>query len=63
MSRASSATEMTNALLMDIGEVDDHRVLSNRSKALVAIGNYSEALKDAERCCVLRPLWPKVRIK
>ena len=44
-----------------LGKVDDHRVLSNRSKALVAIGNYTEALKDAERCCVLRPFWPKVR--
>lgn len=42
------------------GKVDDHRVLSNRSKALVAVGNYSEALKDAERCCVLQPFWPKV---
>ena len=43
-----------------LGKVDDHRVLSNRSKAFVAIGNYAEALKDAERCCILRPFWPKV---
>ena len=42
------------------GRVDDHRVLSNRSKAFIAVGNLSEALKDAERCCTLRPYWPKV---
>lgn len=44
---------------MTIGNSDDHRVLSNRSKALVATGDYSGALKDAERCCVLQPFWPK----
>lgn len=46
-----------------IGKMDDHRVLSNRSKAFFAVGNLNEALKDAERCCTLRPYWPKVCVQ
>ena len=52
--------KLSNSLCGDPGKVDDHRVLSNRSKALLAVGNFHEALNDAERCCMLRPFWPKV---
>ena len=38
----------------------DHRVLSNRSRALLVMGHAQEALKDAEECCSLKLLWPKV---
>jgi len=50
----------SSILIYFIGKVDDHRVLSNRSKAFFAVGNLTEALKDAERCCTVRPYWPKV---
>lgn len=40
----------------------DHRVLSNRSRALLVMGKSQEALRDAEECCALKPLWPKVRV-
>ena len=38
----------------------EHRVLSNRSRALLILQSQQEALKDAQDCCTLKPLWPKV---
>ena len=34
-------------------------LLSNRSGALAANGQYDLALADAERCVALQPAWPK----
>ena len=38
----------------------EHRALSNRSRALLILQSQQEALKDAQDCCTLKPLWPKV---
>lgn len=40
--------------------IPDHRVLSNRSRAYLAMERLSEALADTELCCKLKPTWPKV---
>jgi hypothetical protein len=37
----------------------EHRVLSNRSRAYLVLESRQEALKDAQDCCVLKPLWNK----
>ncbi|CAI8051112.1 LON peptidase N-terminal domain and RING finger protein 3, partial [Geodia barretti] len=39
--------------------IPDHRVLSNRSRAYLAMEQLSEALVDTELCCKLKPTWPK----
>lgn len=39
--------------------IPDHRVLSNRSRAYLAMDQLSEALADTELCCKLKPTWPK----
>ena len=36
-------------------------MLSNRSRAYLVLESRQEALKDAQDCCVLKPLWNKVR--
>jgi len=46
----------TQALDLD---ADNAVLFSNRSGALAAIGNYTQALVDAERCVALRPDWAK----
>ena len=38
----------------------DHRVLSNRARAYLAVDQLEEALADAEISCELRPFWAKV---
>ena len=48
------------SILMYYTGISDHRVLSNRSRAYLAVGNIPGALEDADQCCCLRPLWPKV---
>ncbi|XP_059921392.1 tetratricopeptide repeat protein 28-like [Gadus macrocephalus] len=34
---------------------------SNRSAALLKLGQHHAALEDAEKACLLNPKWPKVR--
>ena len=54
----------TSPLLSDhsLKGIPDHRVLSNRSRAYLAMDRLSEALADTELCCKLKPTWPKVCI-
>ena len=40
----------------------DHVLYSNRSACHGGMGNWSEALKDAESCIEKAPTWPKVRL-
>jgi tetratricopeptide (TPR) repeat protein len=42
--------------------IPDHRVLSNRSRAYLAMDRLQEALADTELCCKLKPTWPKVSV-
>lgn len=49
-----------NIIVTTLG-VLDHRVFGNSSRAQMAVGRVHDALADAEQCCSLKPLWPKVR--
>ena len=48
-------------MMMQAIEVDpdNHIYYSNRSAAHMKADSISKALKDAERCVALAPLWPK----
>ena len=51
-----AAQRFTDALLLDPSNAT---LLSNRSGALAALGNYPEALADADRVLQLSPTWVK----
>lgn len=49
----------TNALLAD---PQNCILYSNRSAALLKLGQHQEALDDAVKACELNPKWPKVSL-
>lgn len=52
------------ALYSDALQLDptNHILYSNRSAALVKMGQFTQALQDATRARELNPKWPKVKI-
>lgn len=57
--RAGRHSEAVDAYTRALALGDDPLLLSNRAAALTAAGRLEEALRDAQRCCELRPGWHK----
>jgi WD40 repeat protein len=57
--RAGRHCEAVDAYTRALALGDDPLLLSNRAAALTAAGRLEEALRDAQRCCELRPGWHK----